>query len=210
MSQDLVQAYYDFLTRIDHPVFAKDFRPIDTIDKDAPLNSILNLIGAREFARMHETVEEMRLNSYPISVTATTIDDWELEYFGFTKAQLSIEQRVTELMIKFNQRFHMGVPDVEALAEAITGQTPQITRNLFYGGWTLGAGTLGSSTTLGGDQSQSNKYLVEFTQPVDSTLLAKLDQQLTAIEKAGSTHKTRAPLQRWVLGKTALGLNTTL
>jgi hypothetical protein len=210
MSDTLEQIYYNFLTRTDHPVFNKDFSDTTTINVNSPLNSILNLIFAREMVGMKAMIDELKLNSYPATVTLTTINDWELEYFGFTKAQLPLAQRVSELLIKFNKRFHMNVQDALDLSQAIVGATPIITRNLYYQGWVLGKGVLGITTALGGLSSASDEYLVEFTESVDSGLLASLDEALTGIEKAGSTHKVQAPIRFWILGSSALGVDTTI
>ena len=204
------QIYYEALTRTDHPVFFKDFSPAQTVS--SPVNSIFNRIIARQLDRLRLLKEEIRLNMYPSTVTNLTIADWESEYFGFTKPSLSLSQRITELLIKFNKRFTMSVADVITLSQAIVGSTPQITRNVARRGWVLGRGALGVGTTLSGagDSASQGLYLVYFTAPVDSGLLAQLDNRLTIIEKAGSRHKVKAPIQRWILGRTPLGRGTTL
>ena len=204
------QRYFEVLVRTDHPVFQKDFS--ETQDIHSPVNSIYNRIMARQIARIRALIEELRLNLYPDTVTALTIDDWEYEYFGFTKPALSLEQRKTELLIKFNRRFTMSLADVISLSQSIVGLTPIVTRNVSRRGWVLGQGVLGLSTTLGSPSSVNSRglYLVYFPKPVDSGLLAQLDSRLTIIEKAGSRHKVKAPIQHWVLGRSALGINTTL
>ena len=157
-------------------------------------------------------MDELALNAYPATVTAMTIDDWENEYFGFTKPSLALAARVLELQIKVNKRFKMNLGDVLALSQAIVGLQPVVTRNVSRGGWVLGTGYLGLSTTLSinSNISSNGLYLVFFPKSVDSRLLAKLDEQLTIIQKAGSRHVIKAPVPRWVLGKVALGIDTTL
>lgn len=204
------QQYYEMLARTDHPVFYKDYS--DTTDINSPLNSIWNRIMAKQLLRMRALMDEFQLNLVPDTVTAMTIDDWELQYFGFTKPGVDLADRVAQLLIKFNKRFSMAVPDAIALAQSITGQTPQIVRNVSRSGWVLGTGVLGISTVLS-DPSDTNSvglYLVAFTTPVNSVLLQQLDEALTAIEKAGSRHVLTSPIPFWVLGKSALGIDTTL
>ena len=208
MSETLEQIYFEALARTEHPIFARDFSP--TQDITSPLNSIFNRIFARQLVKLRAVLDEIAINAYPNTVTALTIDDWELEYFGFTKQSLQLSQRVSELLIKYNRRFSMAVPDVIQLSQSIVGLTPYVTRNVSRSGWVLGRGPLGIGTTFGGDTSVIGFYLVAFPKPVDSTLLAKLDQRLTSIEKAGSRHKVTAPIQHWILGRTALGIDTTL
>lgn len=204
------QIYFELLTRTDHPVFARDGDQ-GTSPKSS-LNSVFNRIWAQMLAEFREVQEEVRANTYPDTVTDLAIDDWEFEYFGFNKPQLDLQARVNELVIKVNQRVHMNLADCIALCRAITGLTPTITRNVGINGWVLGVGVLGQSTTLAVKDAGTNQgfYLVSFPSPVDSNLLKKLDDALTRIEKAGSRHRLRSPIQYWVLGKTALGVNTTL
>ena len=103
-----------------------------------------------------------------------------------------------------------------ALALSVAGSPALVTRNINRSGWVLGQGALGVNTSFGGGTApESNAagvglYLVSFLKPISSTLLAILDQRLTDIEKAGSRHRVKAPIQKWVLGRTALGVDTTL
>lgn len=204
------QIYYEVLVRTDHPVFEKDYST--STDIESPVNSILNRVMAKQLDRMRAVIEEVRLNSYPESVTALAIDDWEQEYFGFTKPSLDLSQRIEELLIKFNKRFTMSVQDVIDISRAIVGETPLVTRNVNRAGWQLGTGVLGITTTLAtpGSGGSIGLYLVSFTTPVDSSLLKKLDERLTIIEKAGSRHKVKSPIRRWILGRSALGIDTNL
>ena len=202
------QIYYEFLNRTDHPVFQKDYSQSSSIN--SPLNTILNRIIARQLVLLKEKIDEVRANSYPASLTALSIDDWEFNYFGFTKPGLSLPIRITELLIKFNKRFHLNVQDVIDLSQSIVGIKPIVTRNVARDGWQLGRGALGISTTFGGDANVIGLYLVYFPKPVDSGLLAKLDERLTKIEKAGSIHRIKAPTPRWILGRAVFGRDTTL
>lgn len=208
MSGDKTQIYYEALVRTSHPAFARDFSL--SSDVHSPLMSIINRVVARQLAKARAVVEEVRLNLYPSSVTLLSIDDWENEFFGFTKPSLALAQRVTELLIKVNKRFHMNVGDVIDLSRAIVGETPLITRNVYRDGWDLGRGALGISTSFGGGSGAIGFYLVSFTRPVDASLLAQLDKRLTTIEKAGSRHKVTAPVRHWILGRVPLGINSTL
>lgn len=202
------QIYYEFLTRTDHPVFAKDYSV--STDINSPLNSILNRIIARQFVILKSVLDELKANSFPATVTALTIDDWEFNYFGFTKPGVDLPTRVSELLIKVNKRFYLNVTSVIELSRSIVGITPVVTRNVARDGWQLGRGALGVSTTFGGDANVIGLYLVYFPKPVDSGLLAKLDERLTKIEKAGSVHRIKAPIPRWILGRSVFGRDTTL
>lgn len=204
------QQYYEMLVRTDHPVFQKDYSA--TQNFNSPLNSIWNRIIAKQLVRVRAVLDEFQLNLVPDTVTLMTINDWETEYFGFTKPSLSLAVRISELLIKVNRRFGMTVQDATLLGQAITGVTPVITRNVALKGWVMGRGVLGLSTTLAtpGLATAQGFYLVSVPSSIDSNLLTKLDQALTNIEKAGSSHKIQAPTQFWVLGRTALGINTTL
>ena len=203
------QQYYEVLTRTDHPVFLKDYSTSQDIN--SPLNSIWNRLFAKQLVRIRAVLDEFQLNLVPDSVTAMTIDDWETQYFGYTKPALTLAQRKAELMIKLSKRFSMSTPDALVLSQAIVGKTPFIIRNLNLSGWVMGQAALGISTVFGGAGSTGiGEYLVYFTSPVNSDLINKLDQALTSIEKAGSTHKVKSPIQFWILGQTALGIDTTL
>lgn len=203
------QRYYELLARTDHPVFAKDFSASTTIS--SPLNSIYNRVYAKSLVRLNTVLDELNLNTTPDTATAMTIDDWELNFFGFVKSSLSLSQRISELLIKFNKRIKMSVPDAISISESIVGKTPVIVRNVNLGGWILGEGALGISTILSASgPGTEGFYLVSFTEPVDSALLARLDERLTVIEKAGSRHRILAPIKYWELGSSALGIDTTL
>jgi hypothetical protein len=204
------QIYYEALVRTDHPVFRRDFSEITTINSS--LNSIHNRVMAKQLVKMKSIISEVRSNIYPSTVTSLTIDDWEFNYFGFTKPSLSISQRVEELLIKFNKRFTMSVQDVIDISRAIVGVTPIVTRNANLSGWVLGNGYLGSNTILGGSGSLDSigLYLVLFPTTVDTSLLDKLDERLTIIEKAGSRHRIKSVIPRWVLGKSVIGISTIL
>jgi hypothetical protein len=204
------QIYYELLSRTDHTVFYKDFSPTASIDGNAPLNQILNLVYARQIVKLKALIDEVKLNAFPMTVTALTIADWELDYFGFVKGSLPLAQRVSEIMTKFNRRFSMSVPDVMGLSQSIVGSTPVVIRNMENAGFVLGRAVLGISTVMGGESTGTFVYLVSFTKPINSTLLNQLDQALTLIEKAGCTHKVKAPTQFWILGQVPLGINTTL
>lgn len=203
------QKYYELLTRTDHPVFRRDFS--QSSDINSPANSIMNRIFADQLKKFRDLFNEMKLNAFPNTVTALSIDDWELQYFGFTKPSLSLTQRIDELLIKFNKRFTMSLQDVIDISRAITGQTPLVTRNINLGGWILDEGVLGFTTTFGGTGgSLIGTYLVTFLNPVDPELLQRLDERLTIIEKGGSRHIIKAALPSWVLDQSALSVTTTL
>lgn len=201
------QRYYEFLTRTDHPVFNRDFSLTSNIN--SPLNSIYNRVYSKSLETAYNLVKEMYDNCFVDSVTALTIDDWEFQFFGFTKQGLPLAQRVLELQIKANKRFKMNVQDAIDLAISITGITPTIVRNANLGGWILGQRALGLSTVFGGS-GVAGLYLVVFPVPISQSLLDKLDAQLNVIEKAGSRHKLKAPKLFWVLGRSPLGVDTRL
>lgn len=204
------QQYYEMLIRTDHPVYFKDYSV--STDINSPINSIWNRILADQLVIMRAIMDEFQLNIVPDTVTEMTIADWEGQYFGFIKTSTPFSQRVTELLIKYNRRFKMSVDDVISLSQSIVGITPLVVRNISRGGWNLGNAALGITTVLSNTGSTGGQglYLVSFTNPVDSTLLAKLDEALTRIEKAGSRHVIKAPVQHWLLGRVALGIDTTL
>ena len=201
------QIYYEFLSRTDHPVFNRDFSLTTNIN--SPLNSIYNRIFAKMLVKAYDLSKEMSDNSFVDTVTALTIDDWEFQYFGYTKPNLGLPQRLFELKIKVNKRFKMNVQDAIDLAISITGVTPTIVRNANLHGWVLGARPLGLSTVFGG-AGVAGLYLVVFPVPIPQPLLDRLDERLTVIEKAGSRHKLKSPRLFWVLGKSSLGSDTTL
>lgn len=204
------QDYYEVLVRTDHPVFNRDYSSSQNVN--SPYNSIMNRVMARQLVKIRSLLDEIALNTNPETVTSLMIDDWENQYFGFTKGNLPLSQRVSELLIKFNKRFSMNVGDAIALAQSIVGLTPVITRNIDFDGWVLGTGVLGVSTVISGPTVVGGRgfYLVSFAAPVDTNLQKQLDNALTIIQKAGSRHKITAEVQYWVLGKGVLGISTIL
>jgi len=209
------QQYYDLLTRMDHPVFRKLFADVTTFDVDTPFNSVFNLILARQLLKLTALEDGFVLDSHPDTVREVTIDKWEETYFGFTKTNVPFLQRRTELLQRFNIDIGMAVVDVITLAESIVGQTPLIIRNGFFGGWTLDDpdfGVLDLTTVLSSsDQaSDAHVYIVIFTETVDTALLQILDEELTAIEKAGSRHGIVAPIKFWVLDTSVIDLDSIL
>jgi len=210
MSQTLEQQYYEMLSRTDHPVFARDFSEIQ--DGTSGFNAIMNRVLAKQLVRMRTALLQTGSNSFPQSPDTTSLAKWEERYFGFSKPTLNYNDRVSQLLKRRNRRVKMSITDALALCESITGQTPTIIRNLWSGGWILGQSALGLSTVLSGSpqSSASQLYLVIFAKQVDSILLKSLDEQLTLIEKGGSRHVIVTPATRWILGQSALGLNTVL
>ncbi len=205
-----LKAYYDLLTRMDHPVFKRDFN--EEITADSPFNSIINFVFAKQLERLRNDIFEVKCNKFPQSITNLGIDRWEETYFGFIKVGKDLETRKNELTLKIISRVRMSLPAVITIAESITGKTPHVMRNLFYEGWVLGESSLGIDTVLPGlnDTQDVYVYRVSFSEPIDSELLEQLDKELTRIEKAGSTHVLFAPLKLWVLGESALGIDTKL
>lgn len=201
------QSYYEFLVKTDHPVFNRDFSLTTSIN--SPLNSIYNRIFARSLVKAYNLLFEINENCYVNSVTELTISDWEFQYFGYAKPNLGLTQRLFELKIKVNKRFKMNVQDAIDLAISITGVTPTIVRNVNLTGWLLGSSVLGLSTTFSGS-GVTGLYYVVFPVPIPQPLLDRLDERLTVIEKAGSRHKLKSPRLFWVLGKSALGVDSTL
>lgn len=207
----LEEQYYNLLTRTDHPVFKRDFVDTTTIGPGSPLNSVINLVIARQLVKLKATLDEIALNEFPDTPTALGIDQWEETYFGFVKSGVSLPDRITQLLDKINTRFTMSAPDVVRIAQSITGKTPTVTRSVAYGGWILGQGILGLNTILGSSSMTCKvTYLVVFTTSIPSNLLAELDAKLTKIEKGGSTHIIIAPVRYWILGQGILGVDTRL
>lgn len=204
------QQYYLYLTRLDHPVFAKVYA--DTVDSTTPLNSIMNRVMARQLVRMKTALDDLRANCFAYTATLTLIGNWELTYFGVTNPSLTLTTRINRLLARINSSFDMSVNTVISLSIALTGQTPRVLRTLKSGGWLLGISVLGLDTITSGNNPTSDgpTYLVIFDQTVDSASLRQLDQELTAIQKGGSNHFILASPARWVLGQSVLGVGTIL
>ena len=209
------QQYYDLLTRMDHPVFRKIFEDVSTFDENTPFNAVLNLILAKRLVSLKEKNDGLTLDSHADTVREVTIDKWEETYFGFTKINVPFLQRRTELLQRFNIDIGMAVSDVITLAQSITGQTPIVIRNAFFSGFTLDdpdLGILDSTSVLSSDDqaSDAHLYIVIFPNPVDTALLTLFDEELTAIEKAGSRHSLVSPPKFWVLNSSVIDLDTLL
>ena len=176
---------------------------------------MLNALVAKQLVKIKDAQTEVVANSHPHTVLESGIDRWEEMLFGFTKTQVPFAQRKTELISRYRETITMSLPDVILLAEQITGVTPIVIRNAYFSGWILGHPTLsvlGLTTVLrSNDQaSDAQLYLVLFSEPVDSVLLKRLDEELTLIEKGGSRHIIQAPPNIWVLGQGVLGIDTIL
>ena len=147
----------------------------------------------------------------PNTVNEDGIDDWEMEYFGFTKPSLNLSDRVAQLLIKFRNQIRMNYPSVVSVAESITGQTPIVIRNLWKSGWVIGQSILGISTVLSTTQeTDAGVYIVIFTQSITSAQRLALENKLAQIQKGGSRSYVVAPQQKWVIGTSALGVDTVL
>ena len=211
----LEQSYLDMLMRIDHPVFDRTLKAVEDIDADTPFNVIFNYLVAKQLVSFREAQQEVVNNLHPHTVTESGIDRWEETYFGFTKPQRSFENRKAELIERYTEQISMSKSDAIKVAEQITGQTPGIVFSAFFSGWTLDdpeLSVLDKSTVLAGENQaeDSNLYIVVFSDPVDSALLKRLDEELTTIEKAGSRHSIQAPTAFWILDSSTLGLDTVL
>jgi len=211
----LDQKYYNLITRLDHPVFRKLFADVTTFDETTPFNAVFNLLVAKQMVKLDAAKEGLILDSHPDTVRVETIDRWEQTLFGFTKINVPFLQRRDELVQRFNENIGLAVRDVITLAESIVGQTPTIIRNLFFTGWILDdpvLSVLDKSTIMATeDQSAGMQiYIVIFNDPVDSALFRQFDNELTAIEKAGSRHKALAPIKFWVLDSSVTDLDTIL
>jgi hypothetical protein len=187
------QQFYEMLTRIDHPVFPKDMSTVT--DSNSPFNSVMNRLRARQFVKLQAAINSLSGNSFPQTCDENTIDRWEETYFGFTKPDLLLVDRKAALLIKINRRLTMSAPDVLALAQSITGQTPELTRSLWKSGWIIGTSIIGKNTYIasGTDNSHSAVYVLRFLTSVDSALIKLLDSILTQIEKGGSRHSIIVP-----------------
>jgi hypothetical protein len=204
------QGYYELLVRTDHPVFRKDFSA--ATGPSSPFNSILNRLIAKQLVKLRAEIDAMKADSFPQSCTGDGIGKWEETYFGQAKAGGTLPDRQDQVVQRINTRLTMSVSDVIALAEAITGKTPEVIRNMYTGGWVLGQSVLGLDTILsGGSQANAHSlYVVVFYDRIDSVLLKLLDKELSRIEKGGSRHGLVSRRQFWVLGQSALGVNTIL
>lgn len=209
------QQYYELLTRLDHPVFRKLIADVNTFDENTPFNNVFNLLLAKQLIKLKIKNDGLTLDSHPDTVREETIDKWEETYFGFTKVNVPFLQRRDELLQRYNIDIGMAVQDVITLAESITGQTPTVIRNAFFSGFTLddpALGVLDSTSILGSDDqaADAHLYFVIFSDPVDSALLTLFDNELTAIEKAGSRHVSSSPPKFWVLDASVTDLDTLL
>jgi hypothetical protein len=211
MSVTLEQKYYEFLTRTDHPVFARDYS--SSTGPDSPLNSVLNRVMARQMVRLRAEIDRLSAITFPQNADVESIGKWEERYFGFSKsATVGLSTRVAQLMLRIQSRISMSAPQAIAISQAITGLTPTIIRNLHSGGWVLGQSVLGVSTIFSGSNqsSDSQLYLVVFSSQVSSDLITILDNELTRIEKGGSRHIIVTPPPHWILGTSVLGVDTVL
>lgn len=204
------QEIYEFLARIDHPVFPKDMAAVT--DEHSPFNSVMNRLVAKAFVRLQAAIDSLSANSFPHTCDEKTIDRWEQTYFGFTKTGQAIETRKAELLVKINTRLTMSEPDAKAVALAITGQTPEIIRSIWSRGWVIGQSAIGRSTVIasGTSGAHSTVYVLIFKNSIDSKLKRLLDRTLTQIEKGGSRHSIVAPIRLWVIGRSAIGVDTTI
>lgn len=202
------QQFYEMLARIDHPLFPRDMTSETTAD--SPFNSIMNRLNAKQLVKLQVAIDSLSANSFPQSCDENTIDRWEYTY-GLNNSNLDLPDRIIALLIKRNQKIKMSAPTVIAFAQAITGQTPYLIRNLWKSGWVLGQSILGVTTVLSTSQdTDAGLYIVIFTSPLTSAQRTALDNALTQIEKGGSRHSIVAPSQKWVLGKSALSVDTVL
>lgn len=204
------QQYFEMLGRIDHPVFPRDMAT--ETNADSPFNSIMNRLMARQLVKLQAAIDSLALNILPHTCDDNTIDRWEERYFGFTRVGLSLAERKAAVLVKRNRRFTMSAPDAVAIALAITGQTPEIIRSIWTSGWVIGQSAIGVNTIIaaGTAGDHSSVYILKFADSVDSTLKKLLDKTLTQIEKGGSRHSIIAPLRLWIIGRSAIGVDTTV
>lgn len=205
-----VQDYYNLLTRIQHPVFSKDFSGVPS--KDASFHLIKNYLIAKQLIKLNVKIYSLKENSFPHTANVSGIGRWEDDYLGFSKPSLDIEDRRSELMGWINSEVGMSLPDVINASVSITGVVPDVILRVREGGWVLGEAILGETTILGAADTTANRYtyLVVFNTIINSELLKTLDIELTRIEKAGSKHIISAPSVEWILGFSPLGVDTIL
>ena len=201
--------YYKLLTRLDHPVFSKDF---EDAGQDSNFNSVLNRCLAYALNIVAQDIKVLFLDMYPHKVTSGGIDNWEVDYFDFTKPGKDLETRRDELLKWMNSDIGMSRPDVVSICEAIVGKTPQIIVNANKGSFVLGANALGTATILAGEDNTENRYtyIVRFTTNITTAQAKRLDEELTKIEKGGSKHIISFPPAKWVLGESSLGVDSYL
>ena len=206
------QEYYDLLTRTDAPVFKKNYLDVNDIDGDSPFNVIFNLVLARQLCKYKIDRDIILNNKFVQSVDENGIDQWEETHFGFIKPSIPLPQRVSELRDKVNNTNTMAVADVILESEVITGLTPIVIRNTFFGGWILDVSAFDVDTFFGDDVlgPESDYYLVIFSDPIDPVTLDRLDKKLTQIEKGGSRHCIFAPIQFWTFDISAFDIDTVL
>jgi hypothetical protein len=204
------QELYEFLYRIDHPVFPRDMSTVT--NAISPFNSIMNRLWARQLVKLNVAVASLQANAFPQTADENTIDRWEETYFGYNTPGLPLADRITNLLVKINQRLTMSVTTVIAVAQAITGQTPTVVRNIYWRGWVIGQSAIGRTTIIGTGTAgaHSSKYVLIFDSSIDPTLKKRLDTVLTAIEKGGSSHSIVSPLRLWIIGRSAIGVDTTI
>lgn len=204
------QSYYEFLVRTDHPVFKRDYSDVQT--SDSPFNSILNRVMARQMVKMKEALDLVNKNTFPHLVTEEGIDEWEYRFFSFIKENLNIEDRVEQLVFRFNNRVGLTEDDVQKIAISFTGRTPRVIINSYFGGWVLGEAALDIDTVFSGEDTPADRqtYFVIFDVPIPSEILKKLDNELTKIEKAGSKHYISSPTSYWSIGESSLNHDTIL
>lgn len=204
------QDYYLYLTRTDHPAFAKVLT--DTVDETTPLNSIMNRVVANQLVALKAKLDDLRANCLASTATMTFIDAWEQRYFGYTSPNLDLADRIARVLTRKNKQLTMGVATVISLAESITGQTPRVVRSLLKGGWELGTSVLGLDTMMAGNETEidSQTYLVIFDSPISSASQDQLEEQLNIVQKGGSINYVLAVSPQWILGESALGVDTVV
>lgn len=204
------QGYYEYLVRTDHPVFKRDYSEVQTAE--SPFNSILNRVMARQLVRMRSSLEIVQNNTYPHLVAEEGIDEWEYRFFSFIKDNLNIEDRVEQLVLRFNNRVGLTEDDVQKIAFSFTGRMPRVIINSYFGGWILDQAALNVDTVFSGEDTPADRqtYFVIFDVPIPSEILRKLDNELTKIEKAGSKHFISSPTSYWSIGESSLNHDTIL
>lgn len=207
---NLEDVYYNLLTRLDHPVFKKEFN--SGKNPDDSYSSILNRCVAHALSILKGDVDDLSLDMFPHTVTAADIDNWEVDYFSFIKSNKEHETRRNELLDWINNEIGMSLPDVVTACEAIVGKTPRVIVNANKGNFILGDNAFGATTIFKGEDNTTNRYtyIVRFTSNITTAQAKRLDEELTKREKGGSKHIISYPRLKWVLGESALGIDTYL
>jgi len=166
---------------------------------------------AEALALLQLNAEALHRNVTPV-MADEEIEAWELFVLARTYPADLLATRVERVKRRLRLRPNLSIPYLRKRLAGVLGYEPYVTTARALE-WRIGTSGLGADTNLAGGTETAYIIIVRLSTNEPDSVLEELDELLTEIEPARSTHQIEnntPEIEKWRIGSSSLGTTTNL